>query len=320
MKNDARCLISMSLISLGGVAAADNHKVGPAFAWEREETALTLHNHDKTVWRLVFDPNKPKSYFHPLASIDGRVMTAFEPADHPWHRGLWWSWKYINGVNYWEENPKTGKSDGITKLTRSHAVTASDFSAHIELDFQYSIPEQKPLLLENRFLSISRPDEVGTYVIDWNSKFTATDQPVKLDRTLPSHLGGVNYGGYGGLSLRMAVGLEGFSFRTHDGETTAAASHGKSANWVQLADSTSGITIFDHPTNPRHASPWYLYSGKSMLFFSPAPLFNDSLEVAPGQSITFTYQIIVNSQALTPDQIAQEWKAFTPSPSQPGQP
>jgi hypothetical protein len=240
-------LISLWWISFTAIAPAD----GQALSWKKDETSLALLNREQTVWRLVFDPKQPKSHFHPLATIDGRVMTAFEPDDHRWHRGLWWSWKYINGVNYWEENPKTGTSDGSTTLIRTNVVHSDDFSAQVEMELHYHPPEQKPVLAEKRHLSISRPDAEGTYIIDWKSNFTAMDQTVKLDRTVPEHLGGVSYGGYAGLSLRMAKGLEGFSFRTHDGETTAAASHGKPARWVDLADTSAGIAILDHPENPR---------------------------------------------------------------------
>lgn len=296
----------MLLAALAGIASADER----AFSWNKDETSLALLNHDKTVWRLVYDPKQPKSYFHPLATIDGRVLTAFEPDDHRWHRGLWWSWKFINGVNYWEENPKTGASDGLTTLIRTNVVPSDDFSARVEMEFHYHLPEQKPVLTEKRHLAISKPDAAGTYLIDWQSSFTATDQTVKLDRTAPEHLGGVSWGGYAGLSLRMAKGLEGFSFRTNDAETTAAASHAKPARWVDLSDPTAGIAILDHPGNPRHAPPWYLHSSKTMLFFAPAPLFNEAIEIAAGKSITFHHQIIVHSRPMTPERIEDQWRAF----------
>jgi Methane oxygenase PmoA len=306
MKSHVPRLISLLVFALSGIAPADD----PVFTWRKDETTLALLSHGKTVWRLVFDPAKPKSYFHPLATMDGRVMTALEPDDHRWHRGLWWSWKFINGVNYWEENPRTGKSDGLTRLTRSHAVSSDDFSARVELDFQYQAPEQKPLLTENRQLLITPPDAAGTYMIDWKSKFTAADQAVTFERTLPPHLpGGVSYGGYAGLSLRMAKGLQGFSFRTSEGGTTTAA-HGKPARWVDLSDPACGITILDHPGNLRHAPPWYLHSSNAMLFFSPSPLFNEPLELAPGASISVSYRIIVHSQAVTPSCIEDLWKSF----------
>lgn len=300
------CILLM-LVSLKTIVMGEEHASGQVLSWERAETSLSLRNHGKTVWRLVFDAKQAKTYFHPLASIHGEVMTAFEPADHPWHRGLWWSWKYINGVNYWEESKMTGVSDGLTRLIQVKAEPSDDFSARVEMDFNYHPPDQKPVLSEKRHLAISKPDAQGTYVIDWKSTFTAMDQVVKLDRTVPEHLGGVSYGGYAGLSLRMAKGLEGFSFRTSHGDTSTGVAHGKAARWVDLAGPGPGITILDHPGNLRHAPPWYLHSSASMLFFSPSPLFNEPLDLAPGESITLTYQIIIHSKPMTPDQIEAQW-------------
>jgi len=42
-----------------------------------------------------------------------------ENEDHVWHLGYWFSWKYINGVNYWKpaDAKRTGcESAGATKV------------------------------------------------------------------------------------------------------------------------------------------------------------------------------------------------------------
>jgi subtilase family serine protease len=43
--------------------------------------------------------------------IDGTELTrpcpfpeGYPKSDHTWHRALWWSWKAINGINFWEQN------------------------------------------------------------------------------------------------------------------------------------------------------------------------------------------------------------------------
>lgn len=289
----------------------------PALSWLQTDTSLALCNGDKTVWRLVFDAKQPKSYFHPLATVDGEALTAFEPADHPWHRGLWWSWKYINGLNYWEENPKTHASEGVNELTRATVEPGKDFSARAELRFSYHPPDQASVMTEVRHLSIGRPDVAGQYTIDWTSEFTAGDTPVKLDRTLPPHQPkGVSYGGYAGLSLRCPVGLKGWSFRTSEGANSSATGHGKPARWADLSGPTAGITIFDHPGNIRHPSPWYLTDGPQMYYFCPAVLFNDPLEMAAGKTLKLSYRVVVHSKPVNAGQIETEWRAFS-TPAKP---
>ena len=43
---------------------------------------------------------KPKPFFHPLSTPAGHCLSIFEPHDHPWHRGLWFTIKLINGENF----------------------------------------------------------------------------------------------------------------------------------------------------------------------------------------------------------------------------
>jgi type 1 glutamine amidotransferase len=297
-------------------AASPADAPAPTFSWQQDVSSLALVRGGKTVWRLVMDAKQPKTCFHPLATVDGEVLTDFEPADHPWHRGLWWSWKFINGLNYWEEDPVTHASQGVTELTRVTVKPGADFAAQAELCFSYHPPRQPAVLTEVRHLSISHPDADGLYRIDWTSEFTAGAAAVKLDRTVPAHLGGVSYGGYAGLSLRLAPDLKGWAFRSSGEKNQKPTGKGQSARWADLSGPAAGITIFDHPGNLRHPSPWYLYDTAPCLFFSPAILFNEPIELAPQQSLKLSYRVLVHSQALATAQIETEWRGFT-APAKP---
>jgi len=298
------------LLCLGMLMPQASMAEAPALSWQQTDTSLALHHGDKVVWRLVFDAKQPKTYFHPLATVDGDVLTAFEPPDHRWHRGLWWSWKFINGVNYWEENAQTNQSDGINELTAASVKPGKDFSATAELRFSYHLPATAPVMTEVRKLAVSRPDADGRYWIDWTSEFTAGAAPVKLDRTPPAHLGGPPWGGYAGLSLRLPPDLKGWAYRTSEGKTTAAAATGQPARWTDLSGPAAGISVFDHPANPRHPSAWYVSETAPLIYFSPALLFNDPLELAANQTITLRYRVLVHSRPLTNDQIDADWKRF----------
>src|SRR5256885_281344 len=62
--------------------------------WQRTETTLAWRQGTNVLWQFNFDPQKGKPFFHPLATTNGTVLTNFKPEDHPWHYGLWFSWKY----------------------------------------------------------------------------------------------------------------------------------------------------------------------------------------------------------------------------------
>lgn len=280
-----------------------------AFAWQQTPVSLALRNGDKTVWRLMFDPKEPKSYFHPLATVEGEELTVFRPKDHVWHRGLWFSWKFINGVNYWEENPKTGAAEGLSEITATKVTANPDFSATILLDFSYHPPGKAAVLTERRTLTVSTPDAEGCYTIDWTSGFTAGTEPVLLERTPPKSKGGVDWGGYAGLSLRFPPGVKGWSFTTSEGARGAADGNGRNARWVDFSDARAGIAIFDHPQNLRHPSPWYL--SEQLPYFGPALLFNEAHTLTPGQALTLRYRVLIHRAATAPEISARGWENQT---------
>ncbi|MCA9182848.1 MAG: PmoA family protein, partial [Planctomycetales bacterium] len=80
-----------------------------AWKWQyREGESLSLVGAEGTVWRLNIAKSQPKVYFDPLGTVAGKSLTWNAPDDHAWHHGLWFSWKTINDVNYWEFD-STGK-------------------------------------------------------------------------------------------------------------------------------------------------------------------------------------------------------------------
>jgi len=285
----------------------------PALSWRQTETSLALCKGEKTIWRLVANPKEPKSYFHPLATVDGEVLTAFEPADHPWHHGLWFSWKLINVLNYWEEDRKTRASAGVTELTAATFKPNPDFSALVELSFSYHPPGQAAVMTELRKLIITPPDADGRYRIDWTSEFTAGNAPVTLGRTpLANEEGGKDYGGYAGLSARLVLQPEGWSVRTSEGKTSAVDSHGQGARWMDFSSPSGGIAIYDHPDNLNHPSPWYVHDQKPMSFFSPSVLFNKPLVLDAGKSLKLNYRVLVHSKPMSTEEIETDCRAFAP--------
>ena len=103
----------------------------------------------------------------------------------------------FNGVNYWEEDPVTGKAQGLTEVLAAKVVPNADGSARIEMELSYHPPGAAPVLKESRLIEVSAPDERGGYRIDWRGTFTAGEKDVLLQ-------GGTAGGGYAGLSVRIS--------------------------------------------------------------------------------------------------------------------
>ena len=87
-------------------------------AWKQTPSTLALLDGKTVVWQFHYAKGESKPYFHPLTVAGSLPLTDFRPPDHPWHRAFWFSWKLIDGLNYWEEYPKTGRSAGDHRGSR----------------------------------------------------------------------------------------------------------------------------------------------------------------------------------------------------------
>ncbi len=291
---------------------------GSDYRWERTDSTFALVNNNRVVWQLNFSRRQDKPYFYPLR-VNGKDLALDRPADHPWHRGLWFSWKYINKVNYWEEN-KTGVADGRSKIVGVEIQAGKDFGALIQIQLEYGPNGKSSILNETRIMTISKPDVKGNYLIDWNMTFKSKDSALLFDRSPPLKHGGKIFWGYAGLSYRAAESLTKHVFTSSSGWTNSKKFIGEpgDAGWIDMGatvDSASkslgGITIFDHKQNPRSPSPWYIWfePGK-YAFFTPAVLYNQPLELPPYSEMELKYRVYIHSGAALDKKLNKINKQF----------
>ena len=189
--------------------------------WQRDAAAIAWRQGTDVVWRFSFDANAGKPFFDPLR-VGGSSLTSFRPQDHPWHYGLWFSWKYVNGVNYWEEDRATGRAEGATRWTPPAIDARPDGSATISLDLSYVHPSGRVDMSEHRELRVSALRADGGYSIDWHSRFVAGKEGALLDRTpMPGEPDGKVNGGYAGLGIRLAGVPLAMSCVTPDGPVSS---------------------------------------------------------------------------------------------------
>jgi hypothetical protein len=314
--------VTLLLLQSVQVWAKDAAGTNPRYDWRQTDSSLALLNNGRIVWQFNFDKKQPRPYFHPVCLTDGTELTWHRPPDHPWHYGLWFSWKYINGLNYWEEDRKTGLSEGRTEINSIEVMPHDDYSAQIAMRLSYHPPGQPTVLTESCRIHVTKPDKDGRYRIDWTSRFTAGAEDVLLDRTpIVGEQGGQSWGGYAGLSVRVAKNVTDWYLTDSEGRKDLQA-HGQKARWMNFGGRAAGskdfsIAIFDHPDNLRSrytsGSPGFVIMDPKVPFgyFSPALLFNKPYTLPAGESFLLKYRILIQSGRAEKDLLEAEWKSFS---------
>ncbi len=242
------------------------------------------------VYGEVEDPNPS---FRLVKTKGGHTITLYRPWDHPWHPGMFFSWKYINGLNFWE-SMYHGK--------KNVAVTDSFITLNEEVGFQqklsYVTYEGKKILKENRLVKIE--EGYGGYLVHWQGSFEPTDEPVTLDRT--ENTKESPWGGYAGLSCRLSRNFLGPVITTDLGVFSADDAFSKAFKWCDFSgkldgyieEQWAGISIIDHPSNVRHPSPFLTYDYKDMQFLSAGFLFHEPYVLNVGEILQLNYTFYVH--------------------------
>lgn len=244
--------------------------------------------------------DRRKPHVHPLCTAAGHLLTTVEPLDHPWQRGLWFAVKYVDGDNFWEELAPYGVQRHV-----------SDDTLH------WIRPDRETVAIVERRTLTFTPLEDSSYAIDWESSLVPPADTV-LDRTEFT-----TWGGYGGLSLRGRPDWEDTRIRLDRGSDLDRVV-GVPSRWIDLtgmADgSVVGVSILDHPANPRHPVPWYAstvagpgYGDGWANFVNAAFLFHEPMPVPAGTELTFRYRIVVHDGAVSTPTIGAWWDRWAAS-------
>jgi hypothetical protein len=256
-------------------------------------------------WRYVYG-GKPKPFFHPLCTPAGHCLTLFEPHDHVWHRGLWYTIKFINGENFWEENEPFGTQQTLLPPSVTHGEGGSVTVAHEQ---RWERPNGAGAVFAERRRFLYAPEGDDAYHLDFETELTA-QADLLLDRTPFT-----TWGGYGGLVFRGNRNWQQTRLLFSDGSTSDRPT-GIPADWADLSGKldgglkiSGGVALFDHPENPRHPSPWYGATGAGH-YINAAFLFHETMNVAAGQTLRFRYRVLVHDNVWEKDRLHEAYTTY----------
>jgi hypothetical protein len=287
------------------------------YRWAQSDTSLQLLQNDAIIWQYNFRNRFGKTYFHPLYLNNNR-LTCESPADHTWHPGLWFSWKFINGINYWEyrdeyKTEATGfRLEGVTDPEAIEIRKNPDFSASIDLSLVYYPEGKSPVLSENRKIFVSTPDDQGSYYIDYHHEFNAVHGDVLLDRTpILGEPDGKSWGGYGGLTIRFNQ-----DFTEAECIPDVKTPDYPETPWFYMGFNTltgdrAGIGMFQHPEYTTPYTRWYYAMDRStpFFFFTPAALYDQPISLTAGESLTLKYRVWILGEASV-DMLDRKYEAY----------
>ena len=249
-------------------------------------------------WSYNADHRK-RPNVHPLAAPSGAVLTRDAPDDHPWHHALWFTIKFVNGENFWEEVPPYGVLRHVDEGT-----------------VHWIRPDRETVVLvDHRTITEVDLGADDAYALDWSITLEPQADLV-LDRTPFT-----TWGGYGGLSLRGRPDWTDTRLLLADGSVHDRVL-GTPSPWCDLSgqvDGTEAGVLFLHgPANPRHPVPWYgstraaTYGDEGWSnFLNAAFLWEEPLSLRAGEALPLSFRVVVHDGVWDVDRCGAEWSRWT---------
>ncbi len=243
-------------------------KKGSPFSFEEREQGVELSEGGKAVF---FYQKEPKllsgqylcnDYLHPLLTPDGDTLTEESPADHPHHRGIFWSWHqhHINGQRIGDGWITENISREVVELK----TNTDQNTATLDVMVLWKSPNH-----ENGSAYIEENTSIITHRL--GNGIRMMDFEISLQALIPGvSLGGSDdEKGYGGFCMRIKM-PDDLIFTSTDGPVTPETLQITAGPWMDFSGTYGsggkqyGLAILCHPGTPNYPAPWILRQKASM--------------------------------------------------------
>jgi hypothetical protein len=263
----------------------------------------------------------PKPYYYPILGPDELAMTRKWPMenppaeehDHVHHRSLFYGHQSVNGLDFWDEEPKACK----TVHTGFQEIKSGAEMGVIKSTDNWIAQDGKVICTDERtFRVYNKPDNERLFDFD----ITIHAQPDK-DLVFGDEKDGT-------MAIRVAESMrlkhktgpgDGhivMSTGVRDGETW-----GKRADWCDyygpVGGKIVGVAIFDNPANPRHPTWWHvrdygLFAANpyGVHEFEKKPKGTGDMTIPAGKSVTYRYRFYLHEGDEQQAHVAKEYEQY----------
>jgi hypothetical protein len=293
----------------------------------------------------IYPEDMPKVSLYPIRAASGTVVTRGFPldprpgerVDHPHHVGLWFNYSNVNGLDFWN-NSYAIKPENKSKMgTIYHRSIVSAKSGanegELEINADWDNSDKKILLQQDtkyifRGGADSRSIDLITTLKALDEKVVFHDDKdgllgmrVRRELEQPSDQPATftDANGHATTVAKMDnTGVNGV-YLTSEGKKGDAA-WGTRGTWCMLSGDVGkepiSIVMMDHPGNPGFPTYWH---ARGYGLFAANPLGRKGFDpkademnftLAPGESATFRYRVLILSGIATPEKIEAAYKTF----------
>ena len=240
-----------------------------------------------------------RPFLYPVIGPGGASMTRDWPMkegehdeeDHPHHRSLWYAHGDINGVDFWSESDRAGRTVQEELIRAQSGKTKGVIQTRNKLVSR----DGKTIATDIRTMTFhNRSPEI---VMDFEITIQATEGDLVLGDTKEGSMG---------IRVAPTMRLDGDVAQGHIVNSEGVRDHdtwGKRAKWVDyygpVDGNTVGVAILDSPNNPRHPTWWHvrpygLFAANpfGLHYFEKKPEGTGDFKIAKGESATWKYRFV----------------------------
>lgn len=297
MKDSLR-IILIFLCFLVSCGHASDKKSG--FEFRHNGQGFELYEAGKYVFFYQKEPKKLQGqyvccdYLHPLFSTDGDTLTEESPADHPYHRGVYWAWHqiFIDGKSVgdgWVMQDIMQEVYSVkTEVKNTSAALAS------EVFWKSALWNNNQPFIKEKTLITVYPVDADVRIIDFEIRLRALAANVSIG-------GSDDEKGYGGFCIRLKLPGD-ILFTSENGPVTPEVTQIKAGPWMDFSGSfgtngkNTGVTLICDPDTPNFPAPWILRKESSMQnIVYPG---RQRVELSAEKDLVLKYRILVHSGEL----------------------
>lgn len=238
------------------------------FLFEPDDHGVTLSENGNPVFYYRKEPKTLTGgyacnhYIHPLYTLSGDTLTEEFPIDHPYHRGIFWSWHqlYADSLNLGDDWVMERITHEVTALQTG--IENGNATLDLEVMWRSALLENgKAFMKENTRITVY-PSQTGVRMIDFEISLKALVQGVTMG-------GSDDEKGYGGFCARLRL-PDNLVFTSDHGPVVPQTLQVIAGPWMDFSgtfgpsDALSGLAICCHPSTPNYPAPWILRQQTSM--------------------------------------------------------